>query len=291
MGSLVRITQRPYLGRKSQLAPGFSWQVGIYLRLLSVQLRSQMSYRLSFWMELVSTGLANGIIFLSVALVIQRFGNIAGWSLGEIAFLLGLMEASFGTMDMIFSGFDDAYFGQVVRMGAFDQVMLRPVNVFWQVLGSRFLLRRFGRIIEGGLIFIYALSVLDVHWTLAKLFYLPVIFFSQVLAMGSLFIAGATITFWTLQSVEAINILTYGGAELMSYPMTIYPLALRRFFTYVIPFIFINYYPTLYFLDKPDPLHFPSFAPFLAPLVALGMFAAALWFWRIGVNHYQSSGS
>jgi ABC-2 type transport system permease protein len=86
------------------------WNGGMYLRLLSVQLRSQMSYRLSFWMELVSTGLSNGVIFLSIALIIQRFGSIAGWSLSELAFLYGLIEASFGMMDMVFSGFDSDYF-------------------------------------------------------------------------------------------------------------------------------------------------------------------------------------
>jgi ABC-2 type transport system permease protein len=109
--------------------------------------------------------------------------------------------------------------------------------------------------------------------------------------MGALFMFGSTVTFWTLQSIEAVNILTYGGTELMSYPMTIYPFWMQRFFTFVVPFIFLNYYPALYFLDKPDPLHFPPFAPFMAPFVALAFFGAALWFWRIGINHYQSSGT
>ena len=59
----------------------------------------------------------------------------------------------------------------------------------------------------------------------------------------------------------------------MSYPMQIYPRWMRGFFTYVMPFIFLNYYPALYFLDKPDPLHFPAFAPFLAPFVGVGLFA------------------
>jgi ABC-2 type transport system permease protein len=185
MGSLVHSSERPYrAGTTYQPDPGFFWHLGMYLRLLGVQLRSQMSYRLSFWMELASTGLANGVYFLSVALIIQRFGSIGGWSLGEIAFLSGLMETSFGAMDMIFSGFDDSDFSQVIRLGRFDQILLRPVNAFWQVLGSRFLLRRFGRIIEGVLIILYALSVLDVHWTIGKLIYLPIVFFSQVLAMG-----------------------------------------------------------------------------------------------------------
>ena len=94
-----------------------------------------------------------------------------------------------------------------------------------------------------------------------------------------------------MQSIEVINIFTYGGAEMMSYPMHIYGGWLRRFFTFVVPAIFVLYYPALYFLDKPDPLHMPAFAPFLAPLAGIGMMSLALAFWRFGIRHYTSTGT
>ena len=267
------------------------WNFQIYLRLLSIQLRSQMQYRVSFWLEFISTGLLNGSIFLSLALILARFGDIGGWNLGEIAFLAGMIEMSFGCMDMVFSGFDPDMFSVWIRQGTFDQVMLRPVSLFWQVLGSRFLLRRIGRILEGMVIFGIALSLVEIHWTAGKWVYLGIVFFSQFITMGSLFMMGSTITFWTVQSIEAVNVLTYGGTDMMSYPVHIYPGWLRFFYTYLIPFVFLNYYPALYLLDKPDPLHFPWFAPFLAPVVAAGFLAAALGFWKMGVNHYQGAGS
>jgi ABC-2 type transport system permease protein len=268
-----------------------AWNFKMYLRLLSIQLRSQMQFRTSFWLDILSTGIGPLTYAVSITLIMQRFKEIAGWKLGEIAFLFGMVEIAFGVMDMVFSGFDDDVFAAVVRDGKFDQVMLRPVGLFWQVLGSQFLLRRIGRIAEGTIVFLFSLSLTSVHWTLAKWLYLPVVVASQVLVMGSLFIMGSTITFWTMQKIEATNILTYGGTELMSYPIQIYPSWMQRFFTFIVPFIFINYYPALYFLDKPDPFHFPAFAPFLAPFVAVITFFAALVFWKVGVNHYQSSGT
>ncbi len=263
----------------------------MYLRMLGFQLRSQMQFRASFWLDLFSTGLGNLVYFFSAALVIQRFGSIAGWNLGEIAFLIGMIEMSFGVMDMIFSGFDYDYFAVIVREGRFDQVMLRPVGLTGQVLGSRFLLRRLGRVFEGLCILILAFNLAHIHWTAGKILYLAFVVASQVIVMGALFMIGSTITFWTLQSIEAVNIFTYGGTELVSYPMQIYPIWMQRFFTFIIPFIFLNFYPALYILDKPDPLHFPPFAPFMAPFVAIAFFAIALWFWRVGINHYQSSGT
>lgn len=265
--------------------------IQLYSRLISIQIRSQMQYRMSFLMEMVSTAFLSGISFLAIALIIERFGSIMGWTLGEVAFLAGLIEMSFAVMEILFSGFDPGDFSTQIRQGSFDQMLLRPINITVQVLGSRFMLRRIGRILEGLLIFIFSQLTNPLHWTFGKLLYLPVVFSSQVAAFGALFMMGSALTFWTIQPVEAVNILTYGGNELMTYPATIYPAWVRHFFTFIIPFIFLNYYPGLYFLDKPDPLGFPAFASFLAPLVAMIMIAAGAWFWNFGVNHYQSTGS
>jgi ABC-2 type transport system permease protein len=263
----------------------------MYFRLLSIQLRSQMQFRLSFWVDLLTTGALNLSYFFATFLVLERFGNIAGWRLPELAFLYGMIETAFGMMDMFFSGFDPDSFTNYIRQGTLDQLLLRPVNILAQVFGSRLLLRRLGRVAQGLGVLIFALSSLNMHWTVAKLAFLPFVWLSQIFAMGSLFIVGATITIWTIQPIEAVNVLTYGGVEVMSYPTSIYPGWMRGFFTYLIPFIFLNYYPALYFLGKTDPLGMPVFAPFLAPLVGALMLWLALRFFRYGIEHYQSTGT
>jgi ABC-2 type transport system permease protein len=165
------------------------------------------------------------------------------------------------------------------------------VNVTAQVLGSSFLLRRLGRILQGLIVLGISFGMGEVHWTLAKLLYFPALLMSVIAFFGGLYIIGSTITFWTIESIEAMNVFTYGGSEMMSYPMHIYQDGLRKFFTYILPAIFLAYYPALYFLDKPDPLGMPAFAPFLAPVVGWGTLTVALRFWRFGINHYQSTGS
>lgn len=263
----------------------------LYRRLIAVQIRAQLQYPVAFLLDLCATALITTVEFGSLALILQRFEGIGGWTLGEVAFLYGMVQAAFGAMDMLFSGFDPPVFGQLVRRGQFDQLLLRPLNIILQVLGSRFEVRRLGRIAQGVFILTTAAALTDVHWTLLKLIYLPLVFAGVVSFFGGLFIIGATITFWTVESIEVMNILTYGSNEMMCYPMTIYHDWLRRFFTFVVPTIFLNYYPALYFLDKPDPFNMPSFAPFLAPLAGMGMLTAALLFWRFGLRHYTSTGS
>jgi ABC-2 type transport system permease protein len=265
--------------------------LSLYLRLIGIQIRSQAQYRISFVFEILGSGLTTFLWFLSLALIFDRFDNLGGWTLPEVAFLYGMVELAFGTMDMIFSGFDPGYFGEGVRLGSFDQLMLRPMNLTLQVLGSRFVIRRLGRIAQGAIIFGLALSWLDIHWTATKLAYLPLVFLGLIFFFGGLFILGSTITFWSVQPIEVMNIFTYGGSEMISYPMHIYQKWMRQFFTYVLPAIFINYLPALYILDKPDPYPFPEFTHFLAPIAGLGVLVIALQFWRYGVRRYQSTGT
>jgi len=263
----------------------------LYIRLIGVQVRSQMQYRMGFILESLATAVSTAIVFITLVFVIRRFGNIAGWSLGEIGFIYGMIEFSFGIMDMLFSGFDPQNFGHQVRLGRLDQLLLRPINITLQIFGSEFIIRRIGRIVQGLVIFIIAAELANVQWTALKLLYLPVVIVSQVLFFGGLFIIGATITFWTYESIEMINIFTYGGAEMMSYPMNIYPDWMRRFFTYILPAIFINYYPALYFLNKTDPLGLPHSAGIITPLVGIGVWGISILFWKFGLNHYQSTGT
>ena len=269
----------------------FRFTLGVYGRLIGVQIRSQLQYRTAFLLEMISSGITLFLFFVSLAFVLQRFGALGGWTLGEIAFLWGTVEFAFGLMDMIFSGFDPADFGKQIRQGLLDQLLLRPVNVTVQVFGNEFVLRRLGRIGQGMVVLVVALTLAEIDWTTAKLIYYPFVVLGLVCFFGGLFIMGATITFWTVDSIEAVNILTYGGSEMMAYPMHIYPNWLRRTFTYIVPGIFLNYYPALYFLGKPDVLGRSVFFSFVAPVVGIGVLVLALQFWRFGLRHYQSTGT
>lgn len=265
--------------------------LSLYLRLLGMQLRGQLAYRLAFFLDLISTAFIVVAEFASIAVVFERFGTMKGWTLGEVAFLYGMLEFSFGWMDMIFSGFDPSNFGRAVRQGTFDRLLLRPVPLVVQVLGSDLALRRLGKVALGAGIFAFALQQTSIQWTLGKVLFLPFVWLGMICFFGGIFMIGATITFWTVESIEVVNIFSYGGSYVISFPMHIYQRWLRRFFTFVVPAAFLNYYPALYFLGKPDPFGLPPFAPFLAPLVGIAVLGVAHLFWRFGLKHYQSTGS
>ena len=263
----------------------------IYFILLSANLRSQLQHRASFALDVLATALANGLEFIAFMLAFTRFGSVGGWTFWQVAFLWGLSECAFAVMDMLFSGFDPSYFAELLKRGDFDRVLVRPMRLWVQLFAAEFALRRLGRISQGGIIFILALANVNIHWTPIKLAYLPIVFVSAIAFYGALFTFGAALCFWTTESIEIVNLFTYGGTTMASYPMHIYNDFFRRVFTFVVPTALMIYYPALFFFDLPDPTGLPKLAQFLAPLAGFGMLALAFAVWQVGVRKYQSVGN
>ena len=269
---------------------GYHW--ALYRRLVGAQIRSQMQYRVSFIVDLLAQFIGTLVDFAAVWVFFTRVPTIGGWSLGEVGLLYGLSSVSFAFADMIVSGFDYMYFGPaMVRLGGFDQVLIRPVNPFLQVLASQFVLRRIGRIGQGILILVIALHLLEVAWSPIQVVFAVITVVSGLLFFMGLFIFGSGVSFWTVESLEAMNILTYGGQFVTSYPVHIFQGWLRTIFMFIIPMAFVNYYPALWLLGKPDPLGGPPWLAFLSPLVCLAVFAAGVRMWWLGVRRYTSTGS
>jgi ABC-2 type transport system permease protein len=263
----------------------------LYFLLLRAQARSQAVYRLSFALDAVGSAFITLSEFAAFVLVLPRFGTLSGWTLGDVALLYGLAELAFVLMDLCFGGFDAPNLSQHVRSGSFNTFLLRPAPLRLQIFGSDFALRRVMRLVLAAGILAYGVSASGAVWTPEAALLLTGSVLGMVAFFGGLFVIGGTLTFWTVESVEAMNVLTYGGRTLISYPMDIYGQFLRKTFTYLIPAAFLSYFPVLHVLGRPLPDGLPPLAAYLSPLVGPLMLAAAFRFWRVGVRHYGGTGT
>ena len=141
------------------------------------------------------------------------------------------------------------------------------------------------------LIFAVAVRLADVHWTASEAGLPATRSAERDGLLRRLYVIGSTACFWTVERLEVFNLFTYGGVEMLSYPMHIYGQWLRLLFTCVVPAALVVYYPALYFLGKPDPFGLPRALSFLAPLAGFGLLAVGFAFWRVGVRHYQGTGT
>lgn len=260
----------------------------LYFHFVKVRIKSQMEYRFSFLMELFTNLWINLVDLLVIALLFARFHNLQQWGLWEVVFLYGIVNISFALAQVISRGFED--FPALVVGGQFDNMLLRPLGTFYQVFTSQFQLRRIGRLIQALVVFCIASIQLEVNWTLGSVLFLGATLVGGVCVFIGLNVIGATTCFWTVQSVEIINIFTYGGKEASSYPISIYRYWFRNFFTFVVPIAFVNYFPSLVLLEKVDSNGAPIFLSYIAPTIGPFFLMLAFVFWNFGVRHYQSTG-
>jgi ABC-2 type transport system permease protein len=267
----------------------FRSDLDIAWRIAALRVRGQMQYRSSFLMQIFGNFIINFGELMVLVTLFQRFENLGGWSLGEVLFLHGMSLVMFGIGDSLSQGLHAV--PVLIREGTFDRVLVRPMSSFVQALVTEVSLRHLGLLAQGLLVFGVAIRLVDVSWTPVKIAFLAVVLVSGVALFLALFTIEAIVSFWTVNSLEAINAFTYGGSDLGQYPLHIFDQRLRWLFLWIIPIGFLTYYPALYILDKPDPLGLPGAARFVAPLAA-GLFCAAVaWGWNTAIRHYRSTGS
>ena len=261
----------------------------VYLAMLTVSIRAQMQYRVSFLFDSLGQLVLSSLDFIGMWVLLTRFGQIVGWRFAEIALLFGLTTCSFALAEGTSYGFD--YFGAIVKRGDFDRMLLRPRSTVLQLAGQQLSLRRGAKLLQGMIVTAWALHHLEVLWDLRHVVTLLLTVAGGFGLYYGLFIFQATIIFWTIESLEIINILTYGGREVSQFPVTVYGAWLRRFFTFVVPVACVSYFPVCAFLGKTEVLGTSLLFQIMSPLLGLVFLAAMLLFWDHGEKRYRSTGS
>jgi ABC-2 type transport system permease protein len=260
----------------------------LYLRYVGLSIRAQLQYRISLAMWAFGNLLTTGLEFFSIWALFERFGQIRGWTLAEIALLYGMANVAFAISEAVARGFKN--FGAMVRTGDFDRVLLRPRGTAFQVGAEQIDLVKVGRLLQGIAVLGWAIAALPIDWTLAHGALVVAAIVGGACTFSGIFVLQATVAFWTVEALELAATVTYGGVETAQYPLSIYTTGFRRFFTYVVPLAFLNYIPALALLDRPlDDV--PAWLPWLSPVVGVALLLFCLQVWRVGVRHYRSTGS
>lgn len=261
----------------------------MYRALLAAQVRGQLQYRASFAVDLAANALVTALDVASVLVLFTVVPSLGGFDVREALLIAALAGLAFAIADVAVGNV--GRLPRHVREGTFDAMLVRPLGSLAQLAVAEFSLRRAGRVLQALVVLPIALAVNDVAWSAATVALLVVTPLAGAVAFGSVFVVGATLTFWLVESGEVANAFTYGGRDFTSYPITIYAGWFRRLFAYAVPFAFVAYLPALALLGRPDPLGAPGWLGWCGVPVAAACATAAGLVWRAGVRRYRSTGS
>ena len=256
----------------------------LYAKFFSMHFKSQMQYKLSFFLTMIGQFLVSFVVFLSLYFMFARFSEVDGFTYPQVLLCFAAVLMGYSLAEMLGRGFD--LFPQMLGNGEFDRTLVRPRSVVSQVLASKIEFTRLGRIAQAIVVFCYAIPASGVHWTWDKILTLFLMVACGSFIFFGLFLVYAAFSFFTIEGLEFMNILTDGGREYGRYPFSIYGDGILKFLTFIVPLALFQYYPLLYLLDLERHVVY-----IFMPLFGLLFLIPAYSFFSFGLRHYKSTGS
>lgn len=185
-----------------------------------------------------------GIVFLF--LVFRQIPSLNGWTLEQLIFIYGFAQIPRG-IDHLFTDNIWMVAWHTVVNGEFDRYMLRPMNVFFQIISEKLQPDAVGELLVGGILVGYSISqgVVTVDAFHVLMFVISILAGAVIYTAIKLFFA--SIAFWVKISGPFLQ-AAYEMADFAKYPTEIYAKGIRFVITWIIPFAFVAYLPARYFL-------------------------------------------
>lgn len=256
----------------------------LLFKYLATHLKVSLEYKVSLLLSLIAQGLVMFAELFAINSLFHKFGLLDSYNIYELLFGFSIVWLGFSLSEMFFRGFD--HFSDLIVHGKFDLLLIRPRNIYLQILGNDICYEKTSRVLFSLSLFIYSSTKIIETLTFTKLLTLILIVFGCVTIFASIFIIGASFCFVTIQGLEVVNIFTDGSRQLTQYPMGIYKKIVRIVFTFIIPLMLVNYYPVQYLTGKSDNIIYIFF-----PLLSIIFFIISILIFNQGIKKYNSTGS
>lgn len=258
--------------------------VKLYFENFKLHLKTQLEYKASFIMSFIGQIFVYFTYYFIIIALFQRFNNIKGFNMYEVLLCFSIINFGYSFNETFFRGIDQ--FDHFVIEGTLDRLLLRPVNILFQVMCSLVDFSKISRILQSLIILVISLIKLDITWTISKIILLILMMISSIIIFFCIFVLMASYCFMTVQGLEVRNLFTDGGKHVAQYPIGIFNKSFKFIFTFIIPYAVVNYYPLLYFLEKSDNILY-----YFSPLLIFIYLIPCICSFNLGLKRYNSVGS
>ena len=255
----------------------------LYIKTLKMHIKSTLEYKASFIISFISQILVFFSYYFIILSLFSKFGNIKGFTLYEVLLCFSIIQFGYAFCETFARGIDQ--FDKLIIKGDFDRLLIRPQNILIQVLCYDLDLVKISRLIQAIIVFVIALVNLNIDWTILKVVALVLMVLSSIVIFFGIFLLAASFCFFTIQGLEVRNLFTDGGKHMAQYPIGVFNKGFIIFFTIIIPYAFVNYYPLLYVLGKSNNIFY-----MLSPLIVFIYLIPCFIIFNIGSKRYQSVG-
>lgn len=259
-----------------------------YRAVLASRISSQVSYRASLSLDLMSAAVLGLVELAEVWLLFHNAKVIGGLTFSAVLLVFALADGAFCLADIMFGHLDKLT--QYVRTGTVDVFYLRPQPILLQLMTSDIRINRLTRPAVSVFALVYALTHNPIDWGPGTIGMLVLAFVCGPVIYASVFVIAAGLQFVLVNGGEFTNAFVYGGRYAATQPASVWPVAVKVTLGFVLPLAFTGYLPALVILGLPGQGFFQPWLAWLLPVVTVWAMALAAIVWRTGLRHYRGAG-
>ncbi len=248
-------------------------------------LKAKMAYQEDFWIGLVANTLLHVVNLIFINVIFEQTKSLAGWGKYDVFFIYGMSIIPYSLFHGLFSNIYYLANDYIVE-GNLDRILLRPVNSLYQIYTQKVELEDLSDIFLGIGILIYSSLALHLHWGILEYFGLIFFVICGVAVFVGVFTTLSCLSFWFSDRTGLIPPV-YNMMQFGRYPVTIYNSVVKFILSWIIPFAFIGFYPSTWFIRRAEFSHFLL----ITPVVAFGCMFVGYLTWHFGLRRYESTGS
>lgn len=257
----------------------------IYRKMQEMNIKSLMYYRADFLMMTFFTLLSQVSNLAVIGIIYTNIPTVGGWSVWEILLLYGYLLFSEGWVNFFFQG--SWKIAQMVNKSEIDRFLVRPLPAGMQMVASRIDFDGLNKMIIALGILSVGIKNCKINWTIIKILYFVASLLTASMIRFCMIWLASCMSFWMQGPKNSLNYLVLSVGEMAKYPLIIYPCLLKGIFGYIIPYVYVSYYPAGFLLGKKDML--PG-CLLLFP-VCIGMLWLSAACLKCGLGRYESAGN
>jgi ABC-2 type transport system permease protein len=246
-----------------------------FIALLQTNLRASFALRAAFWMQAGFMALNNVLFFTIWWILFDRFEEIRGWRVEDMAALYGIAAFGYGVAAVLAGGLPDL--ARKIDDGDLDSILTQPKSVLVQAISSRTRPDGWGDLVSGTVLIALSGMLGSSTWPFAVL---------AVALASTMFVASGVMLHSAAFYVGRVGSLARQLQDFLLtfavYPPTLFGGPLKVFLFTVLPAGLISYLP-VEILRSADPT---TIATAIAGTV--GYATVAWWVFHRGLRRYCS---
>ena len=257
--------------------------IGMYFKM---SFKKCLQYRLNFIITCVAVAPIHVLQMVFSWFIAKKFDGFGIWSGWNLIFLYGVLLTSYSIAQIFFRML--RFLENYVINGSLDKFLVKPQSIlFGFVFENLGIHEIFCQLLPSVIVLIISCFYNRIYWNAAKVVVLVGALVGGAFIQMSIFLLIGCVSFWTVRSSQLSGIF-FAFKDFLNYPLYVYGKKIVAFLTYIFPLAFINYYPSLYILEREDAGNILNFMTVPVAVIVSGI---AMFVWKISLEHYNSAGS